>query len=182
VNEKSRIMLTSNKSSSNDNRGEALKPSTKGLFEIIERTTKTTNMTLRNRVARWWVHVDLLMQLTVKKSILHVKLRDGPPTNRSHCNKSMNGDPMNNRSKSLLIVTTILLLKTTTNKTRFIALNRAIRVGFDLIDPLACDRNSRRVRDMIPSAGMLKNSDLLGHSKLPLGMSKSITIGGRLRK
>jgi hypothetical protein len=68
VNEKSRIVLTSNKSSSNDNRGEALKPSTRGLFETIERTTETTDMALRKRVARRWVHVDLLMQLTVKKS------------------------------------------------------------------------------------------------------------------
>jgi hypothetical protein len=142
MNEKSRIMLTSNKSSSNDNRGEALKP-----------------------------------------SILHVKLRDDPPTNRSHHNKSMDGGPVRNRCKSLLIVMTILLLKTTSNKTRFIALNRVVIPGFDLIDPLARDRNSRRrVRDKIPSVGMLKSSDLLSHSKLPLGMSNNITIGGRLRK
>jgi hypothetical protein len=78
---------------------------------------------------------------------------------------------------------TILLLKTTSNKTRFIALNRAVIPGFDLIDPLARDRNNRRrARDKIPSVGMLKSSDLLGHSKLPLGMSNNITIGGRLRK
>jgi hypothetical protein len=152
------------------------------LFETIERTTETTDMALRNRVARRWVHVDLLMQLTMKKSILHVKLRDGPPTNRGHRNKSMDGGPVSNRCKSLLIVTTILLLKTASNKTCFIALNRAIRAGFDLIHPLARDQNSRRVRDKIPSAGMLKSSDLLVHSKLPLGMSNNITIGGRLRK
>jgi hypothetical protein len=182
MNEKSRIMLTSNKSSSNDNRGEALKPSMRSLFETIERTAETTDMALRNIVAKRWVHVDLLMQLTVKKIILHVKLRDGPPMNRSHRNKSMNGGPMSNRSKSL-IVTTILLLKTTSNKTRFIVLNRAIRAGFDLIDPLAHDRNNRRrARDKLPSVDMLKSSDLLSHSILPLGMCNSITIGGRLRK
>jgi hypothetical protein len=109
-------------------------------------------------------------------------LRDGPPMNRSHHNKSMNSGPVINTSKSHLIATTILLLKTMNNKMRFIALNRAIRAGFDLIDPLARDQNSRRARDKIPSAGMLKSSDLLSHSKLPLGMSNNITIGGRLRK
>jgi hypothetical protein len=94
----------------------------------------------------------------------------------------MNGGPVSNRSKTLLIVMTIPLLKITSNKTHFIALNRA-RAGLDLIDPLACDRNSRRrARDKIPSASMLKSSDLLGHSKLPLAMSNNITIGGRLRK
>jgi hypothetical protein len=75
------------------------------------------------------VHVDLLMPLTVKKNILHVKLRDSTQTtNRGHHNKSMNSGPMRNKSKSLLIVTIILLLKTASNKTHFIALNRAIRV------------------------------------------------------
>jgi hypothetical protein len=183
VNEKCRIMLTSNEPSSSDNRGEALKPSTRGLLEAIKRTTETTNVTLRNRVAGRWVHVDLLMQLTMKKNILHVKLRDGPPTNRGHLNKSMNGGPMSNRSKGLFIVTTVLLLKTTGNKTRFIALYRAIRVGLDLMDPLARDQNSRRrVRDKISSAGTLKSSNLLGHSKLPLRISNSIAICYRLRK
>jgi hypothetical protein len=97
MNEKSRIMLTSNKSSSNDNRGEALKPSMRGLIDTIERMVETTDMALRNRVARRWVHVDLLMQLTVKKNIIHVKLRDGPPTNKGHRNKSMDSGPVSNR-------------------------------------------------------------------------------------
>jgi hypothetical protein len=182
VNEKSRIMLTSNKLSSRDNRGEALKPSMRGLLEAIERMREMTNMAIENRVARWWVHVDLLMQLTVKKIILHIKLRDSPPTNRGHCNKSMNGGLVSNMSKSFLIVTTVLLLNTTSNKMHFIALNRAIRAGLDLIDTLACDQNSRRVRDKIPSVGMLKSSNLPGHSKLPLRISNNITIGGRIRK
>jgi hypothetical protein len=107
---KNKIMPTSNKSSSNDNQGESLKPSMRGLFETIERIVETTNMALKNKVGKRFMQVDLHMQLTVKKSILHVKLRDGPLMNRSHHNKSMNGGPLSNRSKNLLIVTTILLL------------------------------------------------------------------------
>jgi hypothetical protein len=77
VNEKSRIMLTSNEPISSDNRGDVLKPSTRGLLEAIERMVEMTDMAIRNIVARRWVHVDLLIQLTVKKKIgiLHVKLR-----------------------------------------------------------------------------------------------------------
>jgi hypothetical protein len=78
-------------------------------------------------------------QLTVKKSVLHIKLRDSPPMNRGHRNKRMNGGPVSNRSKSLLVVTTVLLLKTTSNKTRFKTLNRTIRVSLDLVEPLARD-------------------------------------------
>jgi hypothetical protein len=99
VSEKSRIVLTSRKISSSDNRGEAFKQSTRILLETIERIVETIDMAIGNRVTMRWVHVDLLVELTVKKNILHVKLRDSPAMNRGHCNKSMNGGPMRNRTK-----------------------------------------------------------------------------------
>jgi hypothetical protein len=60
-------MLTSNKTSNNDNQGEALKPSTTGLLEAIEnggddRPSET------KYTGGGDVHVDLLMELTVKKT------------------------------------------------------------------------------------------------------------------
>jgi hypothetical protein len=62
-------------------------------------------------------------------------------------------------------------------------LNRAIRESLNLVDPLAHDRNSRRrTRNKIPSVNTLKSSNLLSHSKLPLRMSNSISIDGRLIK
>jgi hypothetical protein len=51
VNEKSRTILTSNKDSNSDNRGEALKLSMRSLLETIERTTEMTDMAIGNRVA-----------------------------------------------------------------------------------------------------------------------------------
>jgi hypothetical protein len=150
------------------------------LLEAIERTVETIDMTIKNRVIRRWVHIDLI-KLTVKKSILYVKLKDNPSMNKGHSNKSMSSGPMSNRSKDLLIITTILLLKTTSNKTRFIALNRAIKANLDLIDPLACDQISKkRMRNKIPSVGTLKNNNL-NHSKLSLKMS-NISIGRTLIK
>jgi hypothetical protein len=183
VNEKSSLMLTGSKTSSGDNRGEVLKPSTRGLLEAIERTAETTNMVIRNRVAKRWVHVDLLlMQHAMKKSVLHVKLRDSPLRNRGHRNKSRNGGHVSNRSESLLVVMIVLLPKTTSNMIRFKVLNRTIRASIDLVDPLARDwNNRRRAWNNIPSVGMLKSNNLLSHSKLPL-MISNISIGGRLRK
>jgi hypothetical protein len=160
-----------------------LKPSTRGLLEAIERMAETTNMAIRNRVARRWVHVDLLIKLTVKKSVLYVKLRDSPLTNICHRNKRMNGCLVSNRIKSLLIVMTILLLKNMSNKTLFKALNRTIRASIDLVNPLTRDWNNRRRSwNKTPSVGMLKSSNLLSHSKLPFKISNNISIGGRLRK
>jgi hypothetical protein len=159
------------------------KPSTRGLLEAIERMVEMTNMAIKNRVARRWVHVDLLIKLIMKKIVLHVKLRDSPLTNRCHRNKRMSGCLVSNMIKSLLIVMTILLLKTMSDKTLFKALNRTIRVSIDLVTPLTRDWNNRRRSwNKTPSVGTLKRSNLLSHSKLLFKISNNISIGGRLRK
>jgi hypothetical protein len=53
-----------------------LKPSPRHLLEAIKRAAKTTNHTLRNRIPMRWLHIDLT-QLTIKKDILEIKMRDG---------------------------------------------------------------------------------------------------------
>jgi hypothetical protein len=99
---------------------------------------KVTNHTLRDRILRWWTHANILMQLTITKGILH-KLRDGPLPNRSHGKKSVNSGYMINMSKSLIIILTLLLLKTTSNKMSLIALKRTIKASLNLIDPLTSE-------------------------------------------
>jgi hypothetical protein len=88
---------------------------------------------------------------------------------------------MSHMSKSLIIVTALLLLKATSHKTRFIALKGSIRAGLNFVDPLARDgTNTRRRRYKIPSASALKRSNLLSLGKLPFGMTLSIPIRSRL--
>jgi hypothetical protein len=65
-----------------------LKSSLRSLLKAIKRATKVTNHTLRDKVPSWWTHVNILTQLTIKKDILHIKLRDEPLSNRSHDRKS----------------------------------------------------------------------------------------------
>jgi len=157
-------MIAWRKTSSNDHRGKALKPSTRSLFQTIKRATKTTNHALRNKIPRRWSHVDLLTEFTIKEGIFDIKLRNGPSTNRGHSKESANSGHVSHRSKCLIIITTILLLKTTSNKTSLITLERAIRASLDLINPLARDGTSmRRKRDKVPSASALKSSNLLSH-------------------
>jgi hypothetical protein len=89
---------------------------------------------------------------------------------------------MGHWGKGLIIVTALLLLEATSQKTRFVALKRSIRAGLNLVDPLTCDgTNTRRRRDKIPSASALKHNNLLGHGKLPFGMTLSILIRIRLK-
>jgi hypothetical protein len=70
------------KTSSCDHRGKTLKPSPRSLLKAIKGAMKMTNHTLRDRIPRWWTHVNILTQLTIKKDILHIKLRDGLATTR----------------------------------------------------------------------------------------------------
>jgi hypothetical protein len=176
-------MIALRKTSSSDHRGKALKPSTRGLFQTIKRATKTTNLAIRNKIPRRWLHVDLLMKFTIKKGIFDIKLRNGPSTNRGHNKESANSGHVCHRSKGLIIVMTMLLLKTTSNKMGLVMLERAIGASLDLIDPLACDRTSmRRERNKVLSVSALESSDLCSHGMLPFWMTKGIMVGGRLRK
>jgi hypothetical protein len=121
-------MSADRKTSRCDHRGKTLKPSPRSLLKDIKGAMKVTNHALRDRIPRWWTHVNILTQLTIKKCILHIKLRDGPSLNRSHGKKSVNSSHMSNRSKSLIIISTMLLLKTTSNKTRLISREPSERV------------------------------------------------------
>jgi hypothetical protein len=136
---------------------------------------------MRDRVPWRRLHVNLLTQFTIEKCVLNIKLRHKPVANRGHGKKSAHGGHMSHGCKSLIIITTLLLLEATSHKTRFVALKRSIGASLNLVDPLACDgTNTGRWRDKIPSASALKRSNLLGHGKLPFGMALSIPVRSRL--
>jgi hypothetical protein len=129
------------------------------------------------------MHVNILMQLTIKQDILGIKLRDGPLPNRSHDKKSVNSGHMSNKSKSLIIIMTVLLLKATSNKTSPIALKKTIRASLNVIDPLTSDQtNTWETGHKIPRVGQLKSSNLLSHHVMPFWMKSSIVIRSWLRK
>jgi hypothetical protein len=69
MDKKSRIMSAGGKISSCAHRGKTLKPSPRSLLKAIKRATKMTNHALRDRIPRWWMHVNILTQLTIKKGI-----------------------------------------------------------------------------------------------------------------
>jgi hypothetical protein len=142
VDKENRIMSADGKTSSCDHRGKTLKPSPRSLLKAIKGAMNVTNHALRDRIPRWWMHVNILTQLTIKKGILHIKLRDGPYPNRSQGKKSVNSSHMSNRSKSLIIISITLLLKTTSNKMSLISLKRTIRASLNLIYPLTSDRTN----------------------------------------
>jgi hypothetical protein len=174
-------MITGREARGSHDRGEPLEPGTRGLFKTIERAAKSADHTIRSIVPRWWLHINLLTQLTIEKSVLNVKLRHRPMTNRSHSKESANSGHVGHRSESLIIIASLLLLKATSHKTSFETLKRTIGASLNLIDPLARDgTNTGRKGNQIPRASALKRSNLLGHRKLPFRLSHGIPIGSGL--
>jgi hypothetical protein len=127
------------------------------------------------------MHINILTQLTIKKDIIYIKLRDGPPPNRIHDKKSSNSSHISNESKSLIIIMTLLMLKTTRNKTSLITLKRTVRAH--LIDPLISDwTNMWGARYKIPHVSLVKSSNLLNHRVLSFWMKNNIIIRSWLKK
>jgi hypothetical protein len=60
VNKESQIISTDGKTSSCDHRGKTLKPSPRSLLKAIKEATKVTNHALRDRIPRWWAHVNII--------------------------------------------------------------------------------------------------------------------------
>jgi hypothetical protein len=182
VNKQRGIMGARRETTSSHHSGKTLKPGAMGLFQAIKRAPKMTNHPIRNRIPWRRLHVNLLVQLTIEKCILNIKLRHRLVANRGDNKKSAHSGHMSHMSKSLIIVTVLLLLKATSHKTRFIALKRSIRAGLNFVDPLARDgTNTGRGRDKIPGASALKSNNLLGRGKLPFGMTLNIPIRSRLK-
>jgi hypothetical protein len=76
VDKESQIMSANGKISSCEHRGKMLKSRPRSLLKAIKGTTKVTNYALRDIIPRWGTHVNILTWLTIKKDILHIKLRD----------------------------------------------------------------------------------------------------------
>jgi hypothetical protein len=65
---------------------------------------------------------SLLTQLTSKEDILNIKMRNRPMANRCHDKNSSNGGLMSHKSKSLIIIIDMLLLKAMSDQTSFVTL------------------------------------------------------------
>ncbi|GMQ07576.1 hypothetical protein CsSME_00051714 [Camellia sinensis var. sinensis] len=79
-------------------------PSTRGLLQTIQRTLKTTNLPKEMGKAKGRTYVNLLCEMTIKKSILNIHLIEIPMTNNSNKNQSTDSSHLGNRGKGLFII------------------------------------------------------------------------------
>ena len=109
---------------------ELSKPSSKRLFETIKNLPETTYLAILplSNKSMWLFHVNLLLKVTVKKCIIHIKLKQEPTQSGSEGDKNPNISNLGNGGKRFSVVNTICLSITFGYKMSFVALNRTIRI------------------------------------------------------
>ena len=78
------------------------------------------------RVTRRKLHIDFLLEFTIKKNIFDIHLIEWPFASRRNDNKSPDRRKSSHMSKSLLIINPILMSKTLGNKASLVVISSAI--------------------------------------------------------
>jgi hypothetical protein len=76
----------------------------------------------------------------MKKHVMDVKLMNEPTTGRSHGKEATKSDELGSWRKGFLIADAFNLSVALSNKTGFVAVKRAIRFIFKLVDPFTANR------------------------------------------
>ena len=95
---------------------------------------KTPDRAIRKKISRWWLHGDPLMQLTIKRDILNIKLRDRSMANKYHSEKCEKSGHVGHMSKCFILVIAMILLKATGHETSF--LTQENHQSLNLLDSL----------------------------------------------
>ena len=90
--------------------------------------------------AGWLLTVDRLVQMAVKKGVLHVQLMDRPGARSGDAEDDPDGGRFDNRAERLVVVDAVPLRKTTNDPPGLMASQGAVSQGFK-IRP---DRPNRR--------------------------------------
>lgn len=94
-------------------------------------------MQIRINKTRRLNHVGILLKLAMQKCIINVQLSNGPIFLNSNGEDNSNSYWFNNMTKRLIIINTMLLMKSFGHQPCFIARNTTIRISFNLKNPFA---------------------------------------------
>ena len=151
--------------------GEPLVPCARSLLETIERSLQETHMVRMSRVNKAWrlLTVDGLLQVSVKKSVLHVQLVDRPAPGSGDAEDDADRRWLDDGAERLIVVDAVALSEAANNPASLVTGKGTIGVEFMLINPLACHNiGARGLGDDPPSVVVDECLVLLSHSRPPL--------------
>jgi len=112
-------------------------PRSSSLLETVECLFKAKDLAFGNIHSLGSFHVDLLIEIPIKVSVLDVDLTYLPVLFNGKHEHQPQGFKASNRGECILVVHTIGLAETTRNKSGFIANNLASFVEFHAVNPFA---------------------------------------------
>jgi hypothetical protein len=151
------------------------------LLESIERLVEATDM-----IRTSWIHkprrlltVNHLIKVAIEEGILDIKLTNWPKAGDGYVKNQSYSSRLDDRTKSLVVVYTRALRKSTDNPSCLVSSKRPIGVKLLAKDPLAshyiCLRWSR---NQGPCAVVEESLMLFSHSSTPPRVLHSLTKSG----
>jgi hypothetical protein len=121
--------------------------------------------------------VDDLLEVAVKKSVLHIQLADGPRTRGSDAEDSPDGRVFDHRAERLIVVDAMLLREIAHHPACLVTSKSAIRVVLMLEDPFPGDNIcAGGSGNEAPGAVVDERLVFLGHGRAPVWISQTAAV------
>ena len=132
-----------------------------------------------SRVNKAWrlLIVDGLLQVFVKKCVLHVQLVDRPAPGSGDAEDDADHRRLDDGAECLIVVNAVALSEAANNPASLVTGKGTIGVEFMLINPLACHNiGARGLGDDPPSVVVDEGLVLIRHGSTPLGVGESTPV------
>jgi len=155
------------------------------LLQSIQGLLQTANVVWGTRVDESWrlLTVDGLLEVAVKKCVLHVQLVNRPGAGRSDAEYRPYGGRFNNRAEGLVIVDALALGEASDNPASLVASEGPI--GMELVpeDPLPRhDVGAGGARNELPGVVVDEGLVLIHHRGTPVGVGQRAAVVRRNRR
>jgi hypothetical protein len=137
------------------------------------------------RVDESWrlLAVDGLLEVAVKKGVLHVQLMNGPGARCGDAKYRPYGSRFDNRAKGLVVVNALTLGEATDNPASLVASKGPIDMELVLEDPLPrYDVGSGGPRNKLPCVVVDEGLIFIHHRGTPVGIGQRATVVRRKRR
>jgi hypothetical protein len=137
------------------------------------------------RVNEFWrlLAVDGLIEVAVKKGVLHVQMVNGPSAGRGDAKYRPNGGRFDNRAEGLVVVNAFALGEAANNPASLVASEGPIGMKLVLEDPLPRHNiGSRGARNELPGVVVDEGLVLIHHRSTPVGVGQRTTVVRRNRR
>jgi hypothetical protein len=153
-------------------------------LQSVQGLLQVANMVGASKVdeARRLLAVDRLVKVSVKKSVLHVQLVNGPGTGSGDVEDCPDGRRFDHRAESPVVVDAVLLGEAANDLACLVPSKSTVGVVLMLEDPLPGDDvGSRRAWNKPPSTVVEEGLELVSHGGSPIGISEPTAVVRRER-